>query len=271
MYQSNNLAEMFFKLSKSDRLSYRLPDYTKITTLYYMNRAINCCDNWDNFLDIGAFDGHYSVPLLKKFNTGTAVEIDNNQNLISLKNEFENFTPIIGTLNNIKANIKFDFILMADIFEHIPLKEIKEFCLHTSNLQDVGGVIYILTPNPIFCGPATKSSLFHGINDNKHHGHQKHYLKQEIVNLLSPHNYDLIFSEYEESAFRQFVKKIIYGFSIRDNKFNKSIIYRLISPIFIYPLKFFLYILGSSCHKIELSKSNSKFEMMSQILVFKKI
>ncbi len=271
MYQKNNLAKIFFKTSQDERLSSRLPDYTKITTLNYMNRAINCCDNWDAFLDIGAGDGHYSIPLLKKFNTGTAVEIDNNQRLIALKKEFENFTPIIGTISDIEPEEKFDFILMADVFEHIPLEEINKFCLQISNMQAINGVIYILTPNPIFCGPATKSELFHGINNNRHHGHQKHYLPQEILNLLSPLGYSLVFSAFEESGLRQFIKRIIFGFSMRDNKYNQSKIYRLFSPIFIYPLKGFLYILGLISYKIELLRSNDKFGMMSRVLVFKKI
>jgi len=271
MYQHNNLSKIFFKLSRDQRLSSRLPDYTSTTTLYYINTAINCCDNWNNFLDIGASDGYYSIPLLKKFARGTAVEIDNNQNLISLKNDFNNFTPIIGTIDDIKLNTKFDFILMADVFEHIPSEEINDFCLRLSSMQNAGGVIYILTPNPIFCGPATKSDLFHKINNNKHHGHQKHYLPNEIIKLFSDQGYNLVFNIYEESNFRQIIKQLILGISIRDNKYENLRIYKIISPIFIYPIKLFLYILGIISHNVELLKSKDNFGMMSQILVFKKI
>jgi len=271
MYQKNNLPEIYFKSSREKRLSSRLPDYTNTTTLYYMNRAINCCDNWDNFLDIGASDGYYSVPLLKKFEKGTAVEMDNNENLISLKKDFDNFTPIIGTIDNIKVDTKFDFILMADVFEHIPLTEINNFCLQLSGMQNIGGVIYILTPNPVFCGPATKSELFHTVNNHEHHGHQKHYLVKEIENMLAKYGYSLVLEACEESNFRQFVKRIIFSFSIRDNKYQKSAVYRIVSPMFVYPLQLLLYVLGFISHKIELLKSENKFEMMSQVLVFKKI
>ena len=252
MYQKNNLAEVFFKFSREKRLSSRLPDYTNITTLYYMNRAINCCDQWNNFLDIGASDGHYSIPLLKKFCEGTAVEMDNNQSLVSLKKDYGNFNPIIGTISDIKPGTKFDFILMADVFEHIPLDHINDFCLKLSEIQDVGGVIYIMTPNAMFCGPASKSDLFHKINNNEHHGHQKHYLSSEIEKLFLERGYSLLFKVYEESKFRRIIKRIILGFSIRDNKYQKSIIYKTISPIFIYPIKLFLLIFARIGHNIEL-------------------
>ena len=45
MYQPNNLSKIFFRFSREERLSPRLLDYIKMTTLNYMNRAINCCDN----------------------------------------------------------------------------------------------------------------------------------------------------------------------------------------------------------------------------------
>ena len=55
--------------------------------------------------------------------------------------------------------ISFDFVLLMDVFEHI--SNIESFVGKLATIQKNGGVLYIITPNPIFCGPAEKSELFY--------------------------------------------------------------------------------------------------------------
>lgn len=271
MYPPNNLAKIFFQTQKTE-MGVRLVDKTKKTTLHYINKAINCCDNWNSFLDVGANAGHYSLPLLSKFQTGTAVEIDQNQKLLTLAEKFKNLNVIIGKIDNIRPEERFDFILLADVFEHIPIEEIKKFCLKISDLQNLGGILYILTPNPIFCGPATKSDLFYKTNNNLHRGHYKHYTQNEIKNIFLPLGYELIFLVYEESRTRQLIKRLTFGFSRRDKQYSDySRIYRLLNPFFLYPLKIIISLLSLISFQLEKFNSENKFKMMSQILVFKKL
>ncbi|EKD85768.1 MAG: hypothetical protein ACD_37C00628G0002, partial [uncultured bacterium] len=79
MYPENNLYNIYIKNYFSLTSPQKFPDITKQFTLDSMSRAINCCEQWGSFLDIGAGSGHYSLPLLFKFKKGTAVEPVNNE------------------------------------------------------------------------------------------------------------------------------------------------------------------------------------------------
>ena len=220
MYPEKNLYKIYKKSLVSDRFSIRLPDFSKRLCLEIMNTAINCCDKWDNFLDVGANTGNYSIPLLQKFKNGTAVEVEPNKTLTSVALKYKNLTVYNDYIQNMSTEQSFDFVLLSDVFEHIPIKDIQLFIDKISSIQEIGGVAYISMPNPFFCGPAEKSAIHY----TKHnHGHHKHYTKEETVALWEENGYKLIFHCYEYHQLRQLLEKLFWRFSIKDNfLYNKS-------------------------------------------------
>lgn len=271
MYPKNDLYEIYKKNIRNDRLSDRLPDVGKKYTLDVINRAINSCEKWNNFLDIGACGGHYSIPLLFKFNNGFAVEATPNNQLLQLEKDYKNFTVKTGFIQNTDFKNKFDFILMADVFEHIPDNDLENFTKKISSIQDIGGVLYILTPNPLFCGPATKSGLFHNSGEFDHEGHYKHYLSLEIKEIFAKYSYKTVFESYEEGLLKNFFKRYIFSLSIRDKKYSKKPIYKFFSPFPIFILKIFFKIAEVIIYNNELKNNKNYFDSMSYVIVLKKI
>lgn len=270
MYQKNDLYKVYKKYVKNDRLSDRLPDVGKKYTLDIINKAINSCENWNNFLDIGACGGHYSIALLHKFKNGVAVEATPNEQLLGLAKEYKNLTVKTGFIQKINFTEKFDFVLMADVFEHIPLVDMGEFTKKISTIQDVGGVIYILTPNPLFCGPASTSGMFHNGGKFDHEGHYKHYLPNEILSHFKKFNYEMVFDSYEEGILKNILKRYIFSLSIRDRRYSNNKIYRIISLIPVYLIKIAFMIMGRIIYWNEWKNRKNDFNSMSYVVVLKK-
>ena len=166
---------------------------------------------------------------------------------------------------------KFDFILMADVFEHIPETDLVDFVSRVSFLQEAGGIVYILTPNPTFCGPACETELFHDGGKLDHFGHYKHYHPSEITRLFSEHNYEKIIESYEEGILKNYFKRYVFSISIRDRKYSKNIFYKMISPIFIWIPQIAFNIIEKIVYHNEWKNKNNDIKSMSYVVVFKKL
>lgn len=263
MYPKPLLYKNYIRKNKFKEFSEHFPDITRKITLNNINYAINNCDKWTNFLDIGAGDGRYSIALSSFFNFGTIVEIENHDRHNQIKKDCPNIEILNHLIEDYDTSTKFDFILLADLFEHIP--DIERLIEKVSSLQDAGGVIYILTPNPTFCGPATKSELYYKVHE---YGHIKHYNTLEVRRIMEKHNYELIFSIFEEKPLRQKVKRTLMAISRRDKKISKYFFYIIFKPfinlISIPLLKLTEVIIYRS------EKKANIFNSYSQGLTFKK-
>jgi SAM-dependent methyltransferase len=232
MFPEKNLYKLYKGYIHEREYSSRIPDITKKRTLEMMNTAVNCAEKWDTALDIGGGSGHYSIPLIHKFRKAVLVELEKHEEQDYLQNKYSNFHFFQAKIEDIKIEDKFDFILLADVFEHIP--DVKALAMKLSDLQDKGGVVYILMPNPLFVGPAIESEIYY---KRTPYGHQRHYFPDETEKIMSEAGYKLVHFSYEEGEFRQKIKRIIRGFSRRDKKFSKVRLYdKVIGPIlhFLY-------------------------------------
>ncbi|MCX6712938.1 MAG: methyltransferase domain-containing protein [Candidatus Vogelbacteria bacterium] len=261
-----------YKKNKDGLLSRSLPDVTKKYTLKIMNGAINCCEKWDNFLDVGASTGHYSAPLLEIFRSGTAVEVSPNPDLEKLGQEKNNLTIRHDYIENIHLSEKFDFIMLADLFEHIPLKNVNGLMEKLGNCQESGGIIYLLTPNPLFCGPAAESGIYYLRNgmDQNGHGHHKHYLKSDLVQIFSDYGYDPVFFSYETGKLRVFFRRYLFGLSIRNRNYSKYFLYRVISPIIVLPFKIVFKLIEIIVYRNEVNNRFNDLDTRALAIIFRK-
>ena len=269
MYPKNDLYKVYLTTSQNGRASSRLPDSTSRSTIKMMGVATNCCEKWDSFLDVGAGAGHYSVPLLTRFKKGTAVEATPFPELRELaKNpRFKLFT---GLFNNITLNEQFDFILLSDVFEHIPVDQTATFVSNLAERQASGGIIYLLTPNPLFCGPAPASEIYFSKTGLGHHGHYKHYLPSEIGRIFTAKGYETIWCGYEEGRLRELVRRILYAFSSRDRRFISSRLYRFLSAPFIALLRIFFSVAGRLVEIDEIRIRQNKLATRTLAMILKK-
>jgi len=264
MYPQLSLYKEYLKKNHNDEFSSYFKDVTRKITLNNINYAINNCEDWGTFIDIGGYDGRYSSPLANCFDKGILIEVETLNGHKKLEMEQPNIKVLNCLIENYRTSEKCNFILLADVFEHIV--DIHSFAKKISSLQSTGGVTYILTPNPTFCGPVTKSNLYYKL---KSYGHIKHYNKFEIEDIMSKVNYRLLYSTYEETPLRQKIKKYIFAISRRDKNFSKYLIYKIFQPILILLSIPLLKVVEIVVYKSELKATN--FNAMSQCLVFKKM
>lgn len=268
MYPKNDLYEIYEAKVSDDGLSRRLPDISRRYTLDLMNRAINCCDHWGVFLDVGANRGHYSVPLLHKFEKGIAVEAEANDSLAAVGQKYGNLAVKIGLVQNVKFGDKIDFILLSDVFEHIPVGELNGFIKALADAQNTGGVIYLGTPNPIFCGPAEKSDIYF---EKSRFGHCKHYTKEEVLELFHGFGYRPVLFGYEENRLRGRFKRLLYGFSRRDRRLaDRSVVYAVVSAPLVGLLRLAFRAFGEAVRRDESKRSQTAADAMTQVFVLKK-
>lgn len=268
MYPKNNLYWYYEKYNQTSWLSNRLPDFTKRYTIDGMNKAINCCEKWNSFLDVGAGSGHYSIPLLYKFNKGTAIEPGKSSDLQILTKLYRKYSWHHGTFQTFKSIEKVDFILLSDVFEHLPERSIRTFIKRMSKIQSQGGVVYILTPNPLFCGPAEKSALYYRILP---YGHHKHYLREEIEKLFAKSGYRLVHADFEEGWWRRYFKIILLRASIYDKKWVSNHVYRLMSHPLILVIRWMLFVISLFIYQTEKNNRYNSDNAMSASYIFKKI
>ncbi len=266
MYPKNDLYQIYKKHLHVSRFSDVLQDVTKKITLEHMNYAINVADKWDHCMDIGGGTGHYLAPLATKFKKATLVEVEDLPEHKQLTKDFTNISIFHEYIEKYQNPEKVDFILLADLFEHIP--DIKSFVEKMSSLQNVGGVVYMITPNSLTCGPAPESGLYHTRHPN---GHIKQYTGVEIIKLMEAAGYDLIAHLYEETPLRQRTKHFIYALSRRDKKMSNFLIYHAIRPLLLIFALVIFKVLEKMTYASEKRNRHNPLNTLAQDLIFKKI
>ncbi len=266
MYPEHDLFKLYKERFITTCFSNSLPDVTKRITLEHMNYAINLADKWDVCMDIGGYTGHYLAPLAAKFKRAILVEAEPLSEQTQYAERYKNFSVIRSYIEKYSSPEKIDFILLADVYEHIP--DIKAFVTQLSNMQTIGGVVYIMTPNPVYCGPAPESGLYH---TRKKDGHIKQYAEEEIVLLMKEAGYTLVLSIFEEAPFRQKAKRVVFALSRRDKSWQKHWWYIFARPIFLSLALLVNGILDYLTYRSEQAHRHNPYVTMTQDLVFKKI
>jgi SAM-dependent methyltransferase len=243
-----------------------LPDVTKKATLENINFAINLCEKWESVMDIGGGNGHYLAALAAKFKRGVLVEIETFAEHAELVQKRPNIYVAHSPIERYEPGGQTaDFILLADLFEHIA--DIDEFVKKLSSLQTAGGLIYIMTPNPLTCGPAPESGIYH----TRHpHGHIKHYTAREIEQKMAKVGYGLELAMYEEGRLRQAAKRIVSGISRRDRRWRNNLAYSLARPLFIPLIRLAFFFTEIAVYHAETRARSNRFATLTQNLVFKK-
>jgi len=266
MYEKNNLYEAYIQRANDNEFSPKLPDVTKQTTLDGINHGINLCIRWNSALDVGCGNGHYLSALSAKFKKNTGIEIDKYPEQKELEEKYKNIYFFNDKVENYPESEKFDFILLMDLFEHIP--DISSFLAKISRLQENGGITYITTPNSIYCSPAEESGI--SAKNSGYHGHIKHYTKSEIIALMHTVGYRPEFHFYEETEIRETLRRIVKGISRRDNRWSAGFVYRVIRPLVHLGLLPVFYIIQKINYVSERANRNNPFDTRSIAIAFKK-
>ena len=265
MYPAHNLYQLYRTAMGQAPFSIGVFDQTKRFTLERLNFAINVCERWEHAMDIGGGNGHYLAALAKKFARTTLVEVSHFPEHDTFSSTYPKTTIVRSLIEDYRGDGSADFILLADLFEHIP--NIASFVNRLNTLQPVGGVVYIMTPNPLYCGPAPESGIYH-----THHpyGHQKHYTQREIITLMAQAGYELETFWYEETPTRQRGKRIISGLTRRDQSWRTRLWYKPVRPLLVALSAIVSNLLGRLAYRSEQANQQNPFVTLTQDLVFKK-
>lgn len=265
MYPKHDVYTIYKKYLDLSIFSSSLPDVTKKITLEHLNFAINVVDEWNHCMDIGGGTGHYLAPLATKFKQATLVEVADEKEHAGLIQKLPNIKIFHQYIEKYQSPEKVDFILLADLFEHIP--DITRFVRQLADIQTDTGVVYIMTPNALYCGPAPESALHH----TRHpHGHIKQYTSQEIITLMGSVGYELILRLYEEAPLRQFTKRIVYALSRRDKQWQSLFLYSFIRPLYLCIALPLFKLLEIITYQSEKKHRHNELTTKTQDLLFKK-
>ena len=265
-YPPLNLYQEYKAKLIDDQFSASIPNITTKITLEFMNYALNLCEAWDTCIDIGGGNGHYLAPISTKFKRNILVEIGKFSEHAALVEQNKNIEIQHVFIEDYHDETKADFILLADIFEHI--KDIGAFASHIAALQNKGGIVYIMTPNPVTCGPAVESGLYYTLHTN---GHIRQYPSSEIKDIMEKHGYRLMFQIYEEGPLRKKVKPFIYALARRDKKYQNHIWYWPLRPLMILLIWPIIKVLETLVYWHEKKNIHNQFGTITQDLAFKKI
>ncbi|MFH0898567.1 MAG: class I SAM-dependent methyltransferase, partial [bacterium] len=182
--------------------SHRLPDYA---TKYWLDQFEHCITtikgSKKNFLDIGAGSGRLSTLLLNTyFSQGAAIEVQVDHTIWKpLLQKHPGLKLYEGLLQDriqdlISNHTTFDFIVLAEVFEHIPLCDVNGFLQALKKLLSDDGKIFLTTPNAVVLGPAEKSHMWH---KRQPYGHHKHYTLKEMKEILEHHGFEITRHTFE--------------------------------------------------------------------------
>lgn len=260
--------------------SERIPDYGIKFWLSNLEKALTDCAK-DTFLDIGAGQGRLSVLLANcGFKNGFAIEVDVDQTMWpKILQKHENIELIEGLLqkniHKIPSNKRVDFIMLAEVFEHIPPNDVDSFINAIYQILNVGGRIFLTTPNFAVQGPAEKSKCWHEIQP---YGHHKHYSLNELIHIFEQKNFKIEWHNFECGKLkRKAYNRLFYPFCRWDQRLlmSKKIplvmrkIYKYTSVPLIFLVKPLFYLLAQVMNLIE-KQTNSENNSETIILVLKK-
>ena len=104
-----------------------------------------------NLLEIGAGVGMITSQLIKTVKTGTIVVNDISPEQIAKNkhlNKAANLKFHVGDIFDLDENMKFDYITLFDVLEHIPIEQHDELFKMMTSLLSENGMIVINIPNP---------------------------------------------------------------------------------------------------------------------------
>ncbi|EKD71929.1 MAG: hypothetical protein ACD_46C00060G0001, partial [uncultured bacterium] len=131
-----------------------------------------------------------------------------------------------------------------------------------------GGVVYLMTPNIFFCGPADESEIYYTRHNN---GHYRHYTKEEMVSLFFAKGYDLIYANYEEHLLRRKFESVYWSLSRRINNLGSNGFLGVLLWPFIKILHLFFRVASYCIFRNELGLSLTEDNAITVALIFKKI
>lgn len=247
----------------------RLPDYAIRFWLEKLEQAFPLGAK-SSFLDIGAGDGRLSLLLLHTYSPqGMAIEVQMNKKAWEpMINRYSRFEVYDGLLQDALAQKiglkKFDFILLSEVFEHIPLGDVKPFLAHLHTVLADHGTIFLTTPNRIVQGEAEKSSMWHEITP---YGHHKHYTYDELNELFTSAGFNIVSRNFECHKIKTlFYNKLFYRCSRLDARFLQSAkiplfikkLYRYMSTPMLPLVNFYFWSVAQLIYGIEKKYSNEK-------------
>jgi SAM-dependent methyltransferase len=174
-----------------------------------------------NILDIGCGAGTIDFYLANKGNTVTGIDISNKA-IIScketaklLKTKKAKFSMM--SFPNEVPKQKYDFIIISEVIEHLKYDKLAIKQIH--NLLKKNGMVLITTPSKN--APLYKMGLLKKFD--KEVGHLRRYTLNELKNLCSENNLNIIYYEKTEGIIRNFLfTNPIAGKLIRFIKFFLS-------------------------------------------------
>ncbi len=168
-----------------------------------------------------------------------------------------------------------DFVLLAEVFEHIPSEEVPFFIDTLSRIISQDGGLFLTTPNFVIQGPAKYSPRWYKIQP---YGHHKHYAAQELIDLFAEHGFKAEWYLFESGTLKRKVyNKLFYRISRFDQKFLNSkklplqvrVIYKYFSFPFIILINGTFYAFGQILNKFEKTFNNEN-NSETIIMFFKK-
>lgn len=260
--------------------SSRVPDYGVRYSISKLEKAISFSKK-NSFLDVGAGLGRMSVLLASScFKTGYSIEVKvDKPSWKQILEKHKNINLIEGLLQEnigvLKSKEKINFVVLSEVFEHIPLTDVESFLGSLHEVLDEDGIVFLTTPNLVVQGPAEKSVRWY---KKVPFGHHKHYKFDELKDILDKHGFKIIFNSFEGSFFkRNFYNRFYYPFSRLDQKLlvSKKIpkflnnLYKYFSYPFIPIIKGFFWSLAKVVYFYE-NKFGSEKNSETMILVLKK-
>lgn len=260
--------------------SARIPDYGIKFWLSNLEEAMSACSK-NAFLDIGAGQGRLSALLAKSgFRRGFALEVDVDQTkwqkVLQKHTSLELIEGFLQeNIHKISPDKSIDFVMLAEVFEHIPPKDVDPFIDALSQIIAVGGKIFLTTPNFVVQGPAEKSKCWHQIQP---YGHHKHYSLKELIDIFEQKNFKVEWYNFESGWLkRRIYNRLFYPLCRLDQKFltSKKIpttarkVYRYTSWPFIFFARSFFYLLAQVINRVE-ARTNSENNSETIILVLRK-
>jgi len=280
-----NLYKTYLELWKSGTVcagfSPRLPDYAIRYWLEQLEHALPL-QSKGAFLDIGAGDGRLSLLLLRRFSVrGTAIEVQVNRKAWQpILDRYGHFELHEGLLQNVMDQLAgkqiFDFILLSEVFEHIPPNDVEPFLQRLRALLSPQGKIFLTTPNSVAQGPAEKSHMWH---ERQPYGHHKHYTYAELQKILRDAGFSVVGHSFEcHGLKRKLYNTFFYPVSRVDARFlnTKKLptlvrwTYRLCSAPAIWVMRFYFKGLARLVYETEKRCSNELNAATMMIVVQKK-
>ncbi|MFM7887248.1 MAG: class I SAM-dependent methyltransferase [Pseudanabaena sp.] len=220
------LYKTYLKLFQENKislgLSYRLPDYANKYWLEKLEKAILSVSSPLRFLDIGAGGGRFSILFLRTyFEQGIAIEKSPNKFIWNkIGQEFSSLRLIDDDAQKALTDLagkKFDFILLSESFEHIPLVDVIPLIQSLKILLADGGCLFLTTPNFYVQGLAEDSPYWH---EKLPYGHYKHYTFQEVKELFEENSFEVVWHCFESHWIKTNIyNNLFYPLSRLDNYF----------------------------------------------------